>query len=157
MRDSPKIRQRGLTLPELMVSIAVLVIIVSVAMPNFVGYRQRQAVKAAAEEYVSFLAQERMESVKRNEERLVDFTTVAARLPSGASVVGAPSMSDGGTAGRVRIDPKRGILASTSRPGNLTVQVGTYQLRFMVNRVGRPSVCQPAASPGVPGYPVCGA
>jgi prepilin-type N-terminal cleavage/methylation domain-containing protein len=148
--------QRGVSLIELMVTLIVLAVAIAIAAPSFTGYRQRQAVKAAAEEYVSLMAEQRMEAVKRNEVRAIDFRTVAARLPA-AAVVGTPTMTDGGEAGVVRIDPKRGILANTSTPGGIVVQVGDYQLRFNVNRVGRPSVCRPSSAQSIPGYPVCGA
>lgn len=148
--------QHGVSLIELMVTLIVLAVAIAIAAPSFTGYRQRQAVKAAAEEYVSLMAEQRMEAVKRNEVRAIDFRTVAARLPATA-VVGTPTMTDGGVAGVVRIDPKRGILANTSAPGGIVVQVGDYQLRFNVNRVGRPSVCRPSSAQSIPGYPVCGA
>lgn len=149
--------QRGVSLIELMITLIVLAVAIAIAAPSFAGYRQRQAVKAAAEEYVSLMAEQRMEAVKRNEARAVDFRTVAARLPAAAQVIGAPTMTDGGVAGVVRIDPKRGILANTSAPGGIVVQVGDYQLRFNVNRVGRPSVCRPPSAQSISGYPVCGA
>lgn len=157
MRTSPCREQQGVSLIELMVTLVVLAVAIAIAAPSFTGYRQRQVVKAAAEEYVSLLAQQRMEAIKRNEALLVDFRTLTDRLPSGATILAAPDMSDGGDAGLVRIDPKRGVLAASSRPGGVTIQVGDYQLRYAVTRVGRSSVCRTAASKPIAGYTVCGA
>lgn len=143
-------RSRGVTLVELMVALIVFAIGVSMAAPAFFDFRQRQALKGGVEEYMALLAERRMDAIKNNQSLTIDFNTVATRLPAGVTVAVAPSM---GTAGVVRIDPKRGTLSNLTSGGSVTLQAGTYQLRFNVNVLGRGSVCSPSSN--VPGYGAC--
>ncbi len=146
--------QSGFTLIELLVTLVVLGVAIAIALPSFTGYRQRQALKAAAEEYVSLLAERRQEAIRSNVITEVDFRTLSAagRLPPGVQVTAAPSM---GTDGVVRIDPRRGTLTDLASAGSVTLGIGDYSLRFDVSAVGRGSVCVPSGSQSVPGYRGC--
>lgn len=57
---------RGFTLIELMVTLAVIVVLLLVALPSFQAVRQRAAVRAAAEQTLGFWNQARLEATKRN-------------------------------------------------------------------------------------------
>jgi len=142
---------RGVTLIELMVALAVFAIGVSMAAPAFFEFRQRQAIKAGAEEYMAFLAERRFDAVKTNQVTEVDFTTVATRLPGGVTVAVAPSM---GNAGVVAIDPRRGTLMNLADVGSVTLANGQYRLRFNVNALARGSICVPSG-PSIGGYAAC--
>lgn len=58
---------RGFTLVELIVTIAVLAILTVAAIPSFVDFRERAAVRGAGDQLVSFWADARLEALKRNQ------------------------------------------------------------------------------------------
>ena len=60
-------RMRGFSLIELMVAVAVLAIGLMVAIPSFNDFRQRSALRGAADQVVSFWANARFEALKRNQ------------------------------------------------------------------------------------------
>lgn len=59
-------RALGFTLIELMVTLAVFVILATMAMPSFFSFRQRAATRDAGDEALSFWNQARFEAAKRN-------------------------------------------------------------------------------------------
>lgn len=59
-------RQQGFTLVELMVALAVLAILTVAALPSFSAFRQRAAVREAADQVAAFWNDARFQSVKRN-------------------------------------------------------------------------------------------
>jgi type IV fimbrial biogenesis protein FimT len=60
-------RNRGFTLIELMITIAVIIGILLIAVPSFSSFRQRQAIRGAADQTLSLWQQARFEAAKRNE------------------------------------------------------------------------------------------
>ena len=71
----------GFTLIELMVTLAVLAILLAAAIPAFVDFRERAAVRGAGSELVSFWANAKMEAIKRDVP-----ITVALRKDAGGQV-----------------------------------------------------------------------
>jgi type IV fimbrial biogenesis protein FimT len=59
-------RVRGFTLIELMVTLAVIVVLLLIAVPSFQSFRQRAALRGSAEEAMSMWQQARFEAAKRN-------------------------------------------------------------------------------------------
>jgi len=59
-------RNRGFTLLELMVTLAVAAILAVAAVPSFEAARQRAAIKGAGDQVLSFWNQARFEAAKRN-------------------------------------------------------------------------------------------
>jgi prepilin-type N-terminal cleavage/methylation domain-containing protein len=59
-------RIRGFTMVELMVTIAVIVVLLLIAMPSFLAFRQRAAIRASAEQALGLWQQARFEAAKRN-------------------------------------------------------------------------------------------
>lgn len=57
----------GFTLIELMVTLAVFAILTLLAVPSFVSFRQRSALRGATEQVQSFWNQARFEAAKRNQ------------------------------------------------------------------------------------------
>ena len=57
---------RGFTIIELMVTVAVIVVLMLIAQPSFEGLRQRAAIRGAGEHLASFWNQARLEAAKRN-------------------------------------------------------------------------------------------
>lgn len=76
---------RGFTLVELIVSIAVLSILLVMAVPSFVEFRERVAVRGAGDQLVSAWANARLEALKRDEPVAVTIKTSGANLCIGAS------------------------------------------------------------------------
>lgn len=72
---STGVRPRGVTLIELMVSLAVLAIVLAVAVPSFADFRQRSALRGAADQAASLWSQARFEAAKRNSLVKVGFVT----------------------------------------------------------------------------------
>jgi len=66
MAAFPK-RVLGFTLIELMVTVAVIITLLVLALPSFFSMRQRAALRGAAEETASLWSQARFEAAKRNE------------------------------------------------------------------------------------------
>ena len=60
-------RVRGFTLIELMITLAVIVVLLLIAVPSFLSFRQRAALRGGAEEAMSLWNQARFEAAKRNE------------------------------------------------------------------------------------------
>jgi prepilin-type N-terminal cleavage/methylation domain-containing protein len=56
----------GFTLIELMVTVAVFTVLSMLAVPAFIEMRERMALRGAADQYVSFWANARMEAIKRH-------------------------------------------------------------------------------------------
>jgi prepilin-type N-terminal cleavage/methylation domain-containing protein len=59
-------RVRGFTLIEMMVTLAVIVVLLLIAVPSFQAFRQRAALRTASEQALSFWNQARLEAAKRN-------------------------------------------------------------------------------------------
>lgn len=75
----------GFTLIELMVTISVLAILLVVAIPSFVEFRERAAVRGAGDQLVSFWANARLEAVKRNRPIAVSIKKSGDAVCMGAS------------------------------------------------------------------------
>lgn len=58
---------QGFTLIELMVTLSVLLILTLLALPSFISFRQRAAVRGSTEQVQSFWNQARFEAAKRNQ------------------------------------------------------------------------------------------
>jgi len=71
-------RARGVTLIELMVSVAVLAVLVAIAVPTFVDFRERSVVRGGAEQFAAVIAEARFQAVKRD-------TTVTVNVRRGSA------------------------------------------------------------------------
>lgn len=92
--------ERGFTLIELMIAIALMSILIVMAMPAFTTYIANTKVRASAESLLAGLQVARSEAVRRNFS--VDFATVSA--PAISSSYAAASMLNG-TNWIVRLSP----------------------------------------------------
>ncbi len=82
---------KGFTLIELMVTVAVIVVLMMLAVPSFEGMRQRSAIRGADDQLLSFWNQARFEAVKRN--TMVKVAMVQS-VSAGAFCIGAATTTD---------------------------------------------------------------
>ena len=82
---------KGFTLVELMVTIAVLAILVTLAVPSFNDFRQRSALRGAAEQVVSFWGDARFEALRRDSLVKVGFNSASGQICVGAATTTDPA------------------------------------------------------------------
>ncbi len=152
--------QRGVTLIELMIAIAVMAILLAIGVPSFTVWLQNSQIRTATESIVNGLQLARAEAVRRNAQ--VSFTlgpgtswevrtvTGNALIQSRASSEGSPNVSarvSGGTTatfnelGRiVNVDtaPTQIDLDSTVLPASQS-----RELRVEINAGGQIRSCDP--------------
>ncbi len=108
---------KGFTLIELMVTISVMAILLAIAIPSFNEFRQRAALRGAADQIVSFWGDTRFEALKRNQLVKVGFRTSGANFCLGAETVTDPAA--GTTCNCFAV-------VSTASDGDTTCNVGVY-------------------------------
>jgi type IV fimbrial biogenesis protein FimT len=166
-RPAPS-RPRGLTLLEMMVSLAIVAVLASLAAPSFGSMMARHRLKAAADHLAMDLAELRFEATRRGlplhlqltpgtewcyamstapgcDCRLVQscqLKTVQGSEFPGVQLVQAQDL---------HFEPV--VLAGAPRPAALLQGRDGAQLRVGLSPLGRPSVCAPGQV--VPGYPAC--
>jgi type IV fimbrial biogenesis protein FimT len=158
---------RGLTLIELVISLAVLAVLASLAVPSFAQQLHRQRLKAAAENLATDLAEARFEAARRGLPLHVSFVPGAAWCYAVATAPGC----DCTTAQQCQLKTVRasdlpGVQLITSQDGSFdpaggaitatSALLGTRQgerLRIALSPLGRARVCAPDDSVG--GYPRC--
>lgn len=173
---------RGVTLIELVVTIAVLAILVTLAVPSFRGLSERRALKGVADGIVGAIAQAKEEAIKRDQDVRVDFATFGNAVCVGATtaaaacdcatagscpVVAYPSQTSdlrmvktrtapafGGAAG-FEIDPKTGMLDDPTDAGELELETPLgYAVKVQVNAMARARMCSSGTKP-IPGVKTC--
>lgn len=65
---------QGFTLMEVMVTIAIIGILAAIAVPNFIGYRPKQSLKRAINEYHGLLQQAKITAIKTRTDCSIAFT-----------------------------------------------------------------------------------
>jgi type IV fimbrial biogenesis protein FimT len=147
---SPGALQQGVTLIELVITVAAVAILAAMAVPSFVEFRERSTIRGAADQLVSQVASYRFESVKRNRRITVGFVgtgtawCVGARegvlacdcaaTPNTCDVGVFPtagtderrgtrltSRSGFGTGGSITFDPATGTLSTLGQAGTMTL------------------------------------
>jgi type IV fimbrial biogenesis protein FimT len=87
-----KRRHSGFTLIELMVSVAVLAVLLMAAVPSFEEFRQRSAIRGAADQTLSFWNKARFEATKRNQPVKVGVRTNGSAFCLGAATATAAEL-----------------------------------------------------------------
>lgn len=171
--------QRGMTIPELMIGVAIVAILAATAIPSYDSSRARARLKGVADNLQLDLQSARAEAIQRNSTVTVVFGTGASWCwgvrhgagtcdcsAAGCDVANVTSsayrnvtMSEanfGGASARYQIGPRRGEttdVAGAPTSGYVTFSSGGLQVIAQVNPVGRIRICSPGG--GVPGYPSC--
>lgn len=76
---------RGFSLIELMISISLVAVLLVIAVPSFNEFRQRSAIRGAADQVATFWADARFEALRRNQFVKVGFRTSGANFCLGAA------------------------------------------------------------------------
>src|SRR5262245_39880935 len=82
-------KNRGFTLIEMMVAIAVLVILMAFAVPSFMAYEQRVTIRGAGDQLVNYWANARLAAVRENRNVIVSFRSSAGNMCIGATTAAA--------------------------------------------------------------------
>lgn len=154
----------GFTLLELLITLSISAVLVSLALPYARNFLDVQQLKNSAEVIAGDLSYVRAESIKQNRPIAVSFSTNGATTWSyTATLFGTKSnatfptiqmtqVTFSGTPPTVTFDPVRGtanggqIVLSTSDDSN--------QLRITIGILGQVATCVPTANP-MGGYPPC--
>ncbi|MFO1330446.1 MAG: GspH/FimT family pseudopilin [Rubrivivax sp.] len=149
--------RRGLTLIELMIGLAMIAVLMSLAVPSFNTYLQRHRLKSVALGLEADLREARHEAVRRGRPVRVSFQAgpewcYAIAIEPGCDCRNAsPCRLKAVRAADVRgvqllqaqslgFDPASGV-ADTEGGGATWGVPGGERLRVSVNALGRPSVC----------------
>jgi len=168
--------QKGFTLVELMVVVAIFTIMATMAAPSFNSFFDVYRVKRAGDSVSAFLINTKSEAVKRNRNVSAVITGSGATWCVGMT---EDDTCDCSTAGACKIDGVDRAIRSISfkgvelngpdsehafqfKPlrgtvtGNETVELESedgLMLNVVVSSIGRIRLCSPSGSIG--GYPVC--
>lgn len=169
-------RARGVTLIELVVTIAVLAILVMLATPSFRDLAERKALQGVAEGVVGLIGTAKEEATKRDTGVRVQFSALGGGVCAGANLVSedpcdcavASSCSIGrfpdsandlrmvttktapsfGTGTSFVIDPKTATLEDPAAAGLLELETPKgYAVQLSVNAVARPRYCSSGTRP----------
>ena len=143
-------RQSGFTLVELMVVIAIVGILASLAAPTLISYFQTASVRAAAQDIQAFLNQGRQLAVKTNQNVCVQITATSMRYRlggcSGATWVGPGTDAAGninapdGITLTNTADPVFSNLGAAAPAASYTVAHSGYTLSVIVSASGRVTI-----------------
>lgn len=160
-------RSRGLTLLELMIGLAVLALVASLALPSFASVAGRTRLKQVAETLAADIAEARFDAARRGQPMHVEFQdgpqwcwAVAASpgcscgTPQSCQLKTVQARDHGGVAlvqaAAVQLQGTGGVAAASQA---LFQSAQGEQLRVDVSPLGRAVVCAPGGA--VPGYMAC--
>ncbi len=169
MNPTRRPRQRGMTLIELAITLAVLALFSALALPSFGSRLDRQRLATAAETLAADLAEARFEAARRGQSLFV--TPNAQGGPWCWSVATAPACGCGEALAcqlkTVRADEHPGVQLLQAQDVTLAPEGGAgetrvaavlqnrrgEQLQVLLSPAGRPRVCAPGGAQ--PRYPAC--
>lgn len=164
----PRRRQRGVTLLEALVTLAIVAVLATLALPSFGGMLARHRLKAAAEDMAMDLAELRFEATRRGMPLHLQLTmgkdwcyALATAPGCACTVVQSCQLKTVHAPEHPGVSLVQGrslrIEAVASAGANLDSAVlqghDGAQLRVGLSPLGRPKVCAPGMP--VPGYPGC--
>ena len=162
-------RARGFTLLELMVALAIVAVLTTLALPSFGSMVARHRLKAAAEQLQMDLAELRLLSAQRAQPLHLDVSAGAqwcyalavasgcdCRVPQACQLKTVRAHDHPGVTlleGDPLVVDARSTGALTHGRAALLQGSQGAQLRVGLTLLGRPKVCAPGSA--VPGYPGC--
>jgi prepilin-type N-terminal cleavage/methylation domain-containing protein len=158
----------GFTQLELLISIAILGILATFAVPSFRSTLERNDIIAVAEALSADLRWARGEAIKRNAAINVTFTPGAAgvwhyvistdasilkHVSSAQSADFKAALAENFRNHSTTFDPVRGTNEGKNGTATLTSAQGTYRLKVILGNLGRVRIC--ADLGGIGGYDAC--
>ncbi len=158
-------RPRGFTLPELMLTLAIVGVLLTLALPSFGSIVSRHRLKAAAEQLAADLGELRLQAAQRGVPlhlqvhagpqwcyALATAGGCDCRVAQACQLKTVHGQDHPGVTlieGRdLQLDGSPGLVAAALLQGSEGAQ-----LRVGLAPLGRPKICAPGG--GVPGYPAC--
>src|SRR5690606_12684667 len=86
-------RQPGFTVIELLITVAVVVVLLAVAVPSFIDFLEKARVKGAADDIVSMVSTVRAEAVKIGRDVTVSVGGTTTAWCVGANSAGVPALT----------------------------------------------------------------
>lgn len=136
---------RGFTLIELMITIAIAAILLSVAVPNFQSFVVNSRITTQANDFISDLALARSEAAKRNTRVTICTSTDQTTCTASAWGAGRIVFVDTGTAGDATGDLV--LKVSQPMPGGLTLTGANLPNANYVQFTGRGRLVPPLINP----------
>lgn len=176
MHNKQASSQQGFTLIELMITIAIIAIVLSIAVPSFNNFFEKNRLKRAAEEVYGLVTKARAEGVIRSADMTVDVDTGAwcvgyaaggcdcavansCVVPiAGTDVLQVVSGSSfAGVAMTAGSDVSFNHIKGTAGPGSVTLEAGAWILKIIVSNMGPVRICSDivGGSETTMGYPEC--